>query len=100
MARGSIMRRGTSWRLTVELPPDGSGKRRRLTETVPGTKKDAQRRLTELLLQADQHRLGAMPRMTLADFMAVWLRDHAATRAPVALRHIILASRQSYPSRV
>lgn len=82
MARGSIVRRGDSWRLTVELPPDGSGKRRRLTETVTGTKKAAQRRLAELVLQADQHRLGATTRLTVAEYLDVWLRDHAATRAP------------------
>jgi integrase len=86
MARGSIVRRGASWRLTVELPPDGTGRRQRVTATVAGSKRDAQRRLTELLAQADQQRLGATPRMTLAEYLDVWLRDYTATKAPKTQR--------------
>ncbi|MHB0875162.1 MAG: tyrosine-type recombinase/integrase [Anaerolineae bacterium] len=83
MARGSVTKRGDSWRIAVELPPDpATGKRRQRWETFVGTKKDADRRLRELLTLADAQRLGVTPKMPLSEYLAIWLRDHGASRSP------------------
>jgi len=47
--RGSISRRGDSWRVHVYLGLDSqTGKQRYLTRTVHGTKRDAERVSTDL----------------------------------------------------
>ena len=81
MARGTIIRRGNSWRICVELPPE-NGKRRQKWETIKGTKREAEKRLTELLALVDQQKLGANPKMTLAQYLERWLEDYASTLAP------------------
>ena len=83
MARGSVIKRGDAWRICVELPPDPiSGERRQKWETVHGLKKDAEKRLTELLALADQGRLGADPKMTVGQFQERWLADYASGKSP------------------
>ena len=54
MARGSVTRRGDSWRIAVELQPDPlTGKRVQRFESFVGSKKDADRRLRERLGHAN-----------------------------------------------
>ena len=82
MARGSITRRGSSWTIRVDLGTDPvSGKRRQRRETV-ASKREAERRLTELLRQAEQGQLQVNPRVTLGEYLARWMDDYAATKAP------------------
>jgi integrase len=80
--RGSITRRGrASWQVGFRA---GSGVRVR--ETVRGSKRDAERRLTELLREYDM--TGLMPdrEATVATFSAQWL-DHVAHRVkPTTLK--------------
>lgn len=86
MARGSVTKRGNSWRIAVELPPDPlTGKRRQRFESLRGAKRDADRRLRELLVLADQGRLGIASKATLAEYLEAWLRDYASTRSPKTL---------------
>lgn len=83
MARGSITRRGDSWRIAVELAPDPeTGKRRQRFETFRGSKKDADKRLTELQALVDHQQVGATSKMTLAEYLERWLADYAATKSP------------------
>jgi integrase len=83
VARGSIVRRGDAFRIAVELPPNAvTGKRRQRWETFHGTKREAEKRLTELLSLADQRRLGINPRTTLREFLTSWLENEASQRAP------------------
>ena len=83
MARGSIVKRGNSWRICVELEPDPvTGKRRQKWETFHGLKADAEKRLTKLLSDLDNNKLVANPKMTLGDYLETWLRDYAANLAP------------------
>src|SRR6266851_241361 len=52
--RGNITRRGKeSWRLKFDLPRSPNGKRRIQVVTVRGSKRDAQKRLNELLASVD-----------------------------------------------
>ncbi|MBI2863138.1 MAG: site-specific integrase [Chloroflexi bacterium] len=83
MARGSVIKRGDAWRVIVELPPDpATGKRRQRFETFSGSKREAEKRLTELLGLVDGQQLGASPKMTLAAYLERWLQDHAKAKAP------------------
>ncbi|MHB0874503.1 MAG: tyrosine-type recombinase/integrase [Anaerolineae bacterium] len=85
MARGNVSKRGDAWTIRVELSLDPvTGKRRQRRETV-ATKKEADRRLAELLVLADQGRLGASPKMTVAGYLERWLADYASTRSPKTL---------------
>lgn len=79
MPRGHLRKRAEdSWSLVVELDRDPStGKRRQKWHTVRGTKREAEKRLAELLVEADRGQLGSSPKMTVADFLEHWLKDHA-----------------------
>jgi hypothetical protein len=50
--RGSITKRGTSWRLVFDVP-SAEGKRKQRTMTVHGSYKGAQRELRALLSASD-----------------------------------------------
>lgn len=74
--RGHIRKRSKgSWTVVVGLPRDPvTGKRRQKWETVRGTRKDAERRLAELLVQVDR---GLFPqaagKTTLGEFFDYFL---------------------------
>ncbi len=79
MMSGHIERRGKdSWRITVELARDPVwGRRRKRTFTVRGTKREAQRALTEALRLRDQGIDIAPSRITVAEYLQRWLGDYA-----------------------
>lgn len=79
--RGSLQKRGKdSWTIILSMGRDPStGKRCQQWVTVKGTKKDAQRRLVELLHQLDTGGYVRPSKLTLGEFLRVWLRDYAAT---------------------
>ena len=84
MPRGHIRQRSTkykdSWTVYLYLGVDpDSGKKRYKTEVVRGTKRDAQKRLTELLRQLDTGDYVEPSRETVDDFLGQWLRDYAET---------------------
>jgi len=74
MSRGHITeRRPGVWRLVVSDGFDNAGKRRQITETFKGTKRDAQQTLTKLLRARDEGKLGD-GRQTLETFLTQeWL---------------------------
>jgi integrase len=80
-ARGSIRPRGkASWEIAVSGGKDSTGRRLRLVENLKGTKRDAERRLAELLALADKGSLVRTPaKLTVGDFLTRWLRDYAGT---------------------
>ena len=86
---GYIERRSKdSWRVVMEMAPDPiTGRRRRRKVTVRGTKRDAQRALTEARSLHD-HGIDIEPsRITLGEYLERWLRDYAEPNvAPSTLR--------------
>ena len=77
---GSISQRSKgSWRLRYDGPPDSTGKRRQATETVRGTKKEAEKVLRQRLAALESGNYVNRSKETLARFMASWLEDYAAT---------------------
>jgi len=77
--KGSIRQRSKgSWEITIDTGRDGAtGKRLRHFESIQGTKKDAQRRLYELLHTLEQGAYVRPSRLTVAQFLGEWLRDYA-----------------------
>lgn len=77
---GSIRQRSKgTWQLRYEAPPDGTGRRRFLSETVKGNKKDAERFLRERLASIENGGYVARDRETVAQFMERWLETYVAT---------------------
>ena len=79
--RGHITKRSkNSWSIVLDQGRDPTtGKRRQQWISVKGTKKDAERRLTELLGQVDTGRYVKPTKTTVAEFLRQWLRDYVAT---------------------
>jgi hypothetical protein len=81
MSRGNITRRGKrSWRLEFDVGVDPKGRRKIRYETIKGRRQDAEKRLTELLAQADAGTLPESSKATVADHVRAWIE--AADIAP------------------
>jgi hypothetical protein len=71
------------WRIFVDCGLDANGKRRRRTEVFQDSKRDAEKRLRELLTQAELGGLDAERKMTVAEFLEKWLADYVTGLAPM-----------------
>lgn len=78
--KGYIRQRAKmSWEICVDTGKDSEkGKRTRHFETVKGTKRDAQRRLHELLLSVDKNIYIKPIRITVSQFLEDWLKDYVS----------------------
>jgi len=76
--KGSIRQRSKgSWEICLDTGRDPTtSKRLRQFETVKGTKKEAQKRLHELLHTLEQGTYVKLTRLTVAQFLEEWLRDY------------------------
>jgi len=78
--RGSITRRGNTWRVSFRAGTDpATGEPVLVSETVRGSKVDAERRLTQLLREQDVCGIVPDREATVATFSRTWL-DHVAHR--------------------
>ncbi|MFX1476418.1 MAG: tyrosine-type recombinase/integrase [Promethearchaeota archaeon] len=79
--KGSIRRRSKgSWEVCLDVGRDPvTGKRLRQFETVKGSKKDAQKRLHELLHTREQGTYIKPTKLTVAQFLEEWLQDYVRT---------------------
>jgi len=77
--RGHITKRGKdSYTIVLNLGRDPStGKRKQQWVSVKGTKKEADKRLSELLSQLDNGIYIKPGKTTLAEFLELWLKDYA-----------------------
>ena len=78
--RGHITKRSKdSWTIVLSLGRDpATGKRRQQWVTVKGTKRDAERKLAELLHQAETGTLPRPSKLTVGQFFDQWLQTYAA----------------------
>ena len=106
--RGNIMRRGkSSWQLKFDVPGD-NGKRRTRYITVRGRRQDAQKELTRLLSQSDAGTLPEPSKLTVEEYMRIWLdaptvigkigKERRELSAKTVERYRQLAEQQIYPS--
>ena len=78
--RGYIRKKGEhSWQITLDTGTGPDGERRRVYETVKGGKKDAQRRLHELIVGLDKGVYTPPGRLTLAEHLHNWLEGYVKT---------------------
>jgi integrase len=77
--RGHLVKRGkSSYTVVLNLGIDPqTGKRKQQWVSVKGTKKDAEKRLSELLHQLDTGIFIRPTKTTLAEFLEKWLADYA-----------------------
>ena len=78
--KGSIRQRTKgSWEVCLDTGQDPvSGKRIRHFESVKGNKRNAQRRLHELLVSVEQGNFVKSCRLTVAQLLEEWLQNHVA----------------------
>jgi integrase len=93
--RGHIVKRyKNSYTIVLNLGIDpATGKRKQQWISVKGTKKDAEKRLAELLNQLDNGTFMKPGKTTLGEFLERWLKDYAwpnlAPRTAEGYEHII-----------
>ena len=80
MARGSIVKRGKSWSVVVNVQRDPkTGKRTQIWKSAP-TKKAAEKVLTGLLKEMDQGKYIKPSKDTLGAYLERWLSDFMSTQ--------------------
>ena len=81
LMRGTILKRAkASWTIIVDVGRDSDGRRNQRWITVKGTRKEAERRLAEILNKVNNGLYIKPSQDTLGDFMGTWLVDHISTR--------------------
>jgi len=76
--RGHITKRGkNSYSIAISLGKDLTGRYKQQWVSVKGTKKDAEKRLSELLHQLDTGTFMKPGKTTLAEYLGRWLQDYA-----------------------
>lgn len=85
MKRGNIRRRGKdSYTVTIEMPKDCiGGKRKQKYFTVRGTRKDAEKYLTEKLRELDMGLLIDTKKMKFAEYLDYWMQEACENRLTV-----------------
>ena len=82
--KGSIrQRRKGSWQLRYDILDPESGMRRYVSETVRGTKKEAERVLRERLAAVETGSYVTKQRETVTEFMQRWMDTYVATNTTV-----------------
>src|SRR5690606_26047755 len=78
-------RGGDAWRIKVYLGRSADGRRRYLERTVRGSRRDAEREMSRLVVEVDEGRHAAAAPMTFGELLDRWLE---VKRASVAARTI------------
>jgi integrase len=78
--KGHVYQRAKgSWTIVYDLPADSAtGKRRQKSQTIKGTKRDAERALREILLSIEQGSYVKPNKLTLGELLRQWLEDYAS----------------------
>src|SRR2546426_5124096 len=86
--RGHIRKRGDAWEVRVDIARDPvTGKRRQLSRTVKGRKRDAEAVAASLISQHEAGIDSPRGRQTVGNFLEQWLRDYAKPNtAPKTIR--------------
>jgi integrase len=84
---GLIQKRGAeSWRIRAYVGRDADGTKRYVTRTVRGTRRDAERDLSRLLVEVDEGRHAASAPMTFGELLDRWLAVKKLAVEPTTLR--------------
>jgi integrase len=78
--KGHIYKRAKdTWTVVYDLPLDSTEKRRQKSQTIKGTKKDAERTLREILTSIEQGAYVKPNKITLGDWLNQWCETYAVT---------------------
>lgn len=81
--RGHIVKRGkNSYTIILDAGKDAEGKRNQQWVSIKGTKRDAEKRLSEMLHQIDTGLYMRPGKTTVKDFLERWLEDYRANLSP------------------
>ncbi len=81
--RGHLQHRsGDSWRIKVYLGRSADGRKRYLERTVHGSRREAERELSRLVVEVDEGRHAAAAPMTFGELLDRWLEVKRASVAP------------------
>ncbi len=78
--KGHIYKRAKdSWTIVYDLPVDMiTGQRRQKSQTIRGTKREAERSLREILLSLEQGSYVKPNKITLGEWLRQWLKDYVS----------------------
>ena len=78
--KGHIYKRAKgSWTLVYDLPSDSvTGKRRQKSQTIKGTKRDAEHAMREVLLSLENGSYVKPNKITLGEWLGRWVADYAS----------------------
>ena len=92
--RGTLKQRSKgSWTIIIDAGRDpATGKRRQQWHTVKGTKREAEKRLAELVHQVDNGVYVKSGNLTVGAYLDQWLEDYAST-------HVRATTLEGYETR-
>ena len=78
--KGHVYQRAKgSWTIVYDLPMDIlTGKRRQKSQTIKGTKRNAERALREILMSIEQGAYVKPNKLTLGELLRIWLEDYVS----------------------
>ncbi|OQB54108.1 MAG: Transposase [Firmicutes bacterium ADurb.Bin146] len=74
--RGTLIKRGTMWSFVVELGRDNKGKRKQKWYSGFKTKKEAEKKLAEVIHQIETNTFINPDKLTLEEYLKQWLSDY------------------------
>src|SRR5262249_24730205 len=95
MSSGIYRRGKSSWRIRVKVP--GGGKRRRIEQTVRGTRRDAEREKAKLVTSIHEGTLVEPSRTALVEYLRSWLDGAHGLAGKTRERYRQLAEMQIIP---
>ena len=94
---GSVRQRSKgTWQLRYDAPADGTGKRRYVSETVHGNKREAERVLRERLAAIENGGYVNKDKETVTEYLHRWLDTYVATNTFLRTQHGYRAYFQRY----
>lgn len=84
--KGYVRKRGDTWQLAVYLGIDDQKRRQYTYETVVGTKREAERRLAQVLTEVNAGRRNAPAKTTIASLAAAWWETASPALSPTTRR--------------
>lgn len=92
-----LQKRGASWRLRFDLPPDASGARQRRSATFAGTRKEAEAQAAKLLASVANGVDVDPSTITIATHLRAWLSGPHGLSAKTVERYVQLSEQQIIP---
>ena len=97
--KGSVQKRGSAWKMTVDIGKDAEGRRRQHSKTFR-TRREAEAALGAILKQAQEGSLVRPTRRTTGEYLRRWVKDYAEShvRPLTLLRYHSIVERHLAPA--